>query len=288
MRWQRGTSNPDVIDQRGRRVSGPVALGGGGGIVGVIITIIVLLSSGGSGGGGGFQLPGGLGDALAPAAGPGDGIPAAQDPDKDLKDFSSYVFGNAQDFWQTTFRDSGSEYERAKLVLFSGGVNTGCGSASSAVGPFYCPADERVYLDLSFYRQMEQQLQAPGDFAWAYVIAHEMGHHIQQELGTEREVNEARRSNPDQANALSVKLELQADCYSGVWARTVFQAGDLEEGDIEEAFAAAEAVGDDRLQEQATGTINPDSFTHGTSEQRRRWFDAGYDSGKPESCNTFD
>jgi predicted metalloprotease len=272
MRWQRGTSSPDVIDQRGRRVSGPVALGGGGGIVGVIITLIVLLSSGGEGGAGGF---GGL---QAPAAGPGDAIPASQDPDRDLKDFSSYVFTNTQDFWVKTFADAGQDYGRAKMVLYSGGVSTGCGSASSAVGPFYCPGDQRVYLDLSFYRQMAEQLKAPGDFAWAYVIAHEMGHHVQRQLGTE---------SPRGDNAVSVKVELQADCYAGVWAHTVFKAGDLEDGDIEEAFTAAEAVGDDRLQREATGTINPDSFTHGTSAQRRQWFDAGYESGKPESCDTF-
>jgi predicted metalloprotease len=258
MRWQRGTSNPDVIDQRGRRVSGPIAVGGGGGVLGLIITLIVVLSSGGGGGGSGF----------------GGAIPSDQDPDKDLKDFSTYVFTDTQKFWEHTL---GQRYSHAKMVLYSGGVNTACGSATSAVGPFYCPGDQRVYLDLSFYRQMKEQLRAPGDFAWAYVIAHEMGHHVQRLLGVD---------NPDRSNAASVKIELQADCYAGVWAQTVFQAGDLEQGDIEEAFTAAEAVGDDRLQREATGSVNPDSFTHGTSEQRRRSFTTGYESGTPDACRT--
>ncbi|HEX6387925.1 MAG TPA: neutral zinc metallopeptidase [Solirubrobacteraceae bacterium] len=258
MRWRRGTGSPDVIDQRGGRVSGPVALGGGGGIVGLIITLIVVLSSGGGGGGSGFGGP----------------IPADQDPDRDLKDFSSYVFTDAQRFWEDALGDG---YRRAQMVLYSDAVNTGCGSASSAVGPFYCPADQRVYLDLSFYRQMARRLRAPGDFAWAYVIAHEVAHHVQQERGT-------LRSGGD--NEASVRVELQADCYAGVWAHTVFQAGDLEPGDIDEAFTATEAVGDDRLQREATGSVDPDSFTHGSSEQRRRAFTTGYESGRPEVCET--
>ena len=155
------------------------------------------------------------------------------------------------------------------------------------MGPFYCPADQRVYLDLSFYEEMANQLAAPGDFAWAYVIAHEMGHHVQQQLGTSDEVSRQERESPEDRNELSVRLELQADCYAGVWGSTVFKQGDLQKGDLQEAFNAAEAVGDDRLQRQATGTVNPDTFTHGTSEQRRRWFDAGYDSGDPGACDTF-
>jgi predicted metalloprotease len=169
----------------------------------------------------------------------------------------------------------GCTSDRAKLVLYRNGVQTACGSASSAVGPFYCPGDRRVYLDLSFYRDMERQLQASGDFAWAYVIAHELGHHVQQVLGTSAQVDQIRRTDPDRANEASVRLELQADCYAGVWAHTVFQAGDLEAGDIDEAVNASEAVGDDRLQSQAGRRINPDSFTHGSSAQRHAWFERG-------------
>jgi predicted metalloprotease len=171
-------------------------------------------------------------------------------------------------------------------VLYRGGVNTqGCGSASSAVGPFYCPGDQRVYLDLSFYRDMEQQLGASGDFAWAYVIAHEMGHHVQQQLGTSKQVERVRREDPDRANEASVRLELQADCYAGVWAHGVFDQ--LEPGDIDEAIRASEAVGDDRLQERATGRVDPDSFTHGSAAQRHEWFERGRARGEPADCDTF-
>lgn len=286
MKWTRGAGGGDVIDQRGR--SGPgrgVALGGGTGIVGIIITLIVVLS-GGSTDGGGFGIPGAF-DQRAPAAGPGDAIPASQDPDRDLKDFSAYVFTDAQRFWERTFGTAGQDYAHAKLVLYRDAVSTGCGSATSAVGPFYCPADRRVYLDLSFYGAMTRELRAPGDFAWAYVIAHEMGHHVQEELGTDDRVRDAVRRDGSQANALSVRQELQADCYAGIWARSVYQGGDLEAGDTDEAFTAAEAVGDDRLQREATGTVRPDTFTHGTSAQRHNWFNVGYASGRPEDCDTF-
>jgi uncharacterized protein len=172
------------------------------------------------------------------------------------------------------------------MVVYRGGVRTdGCGAASSAVGPFYCPGDERVYLDLSFYRDMKSQLGASGDFAWAYVIAHEVGHHVQKLTGTSAQVRKLQASEPDQANALSVRLELQADCYAGVWAKAVFDQ--LEQGDLEEAINASQAVGDDRLQRRARGSVDPDSFTHGTSAQRAKWFHAGYDGGQPAACDTF-
>ena len=167
-------------------------------------------------------------------------------------------------------------------------MDTGCGSASSAVGPFYCPADERVYLVPELHGDVRRQLGAGGDFAWAYVIAHEVGHHVQQELGTSDEVRALQREDPDEANELSVRLELQADCYAGVWANTIFEQGEaLERGDVREAVGASEAVGDDRLQARATGSVNPDSFTHGSSAQRRKWFERGYESGEPASCDTF-
>ena len=191
------------------------------------------------------------------------------------------MFDSAQGTWAGVF----DGYRDAKLYLYRSAVRTGCGSASSAVGPFYCPGDERVYLDLSFYRDMKTQLGASGDFAWAYVIAHEVGHHVQKLRGTSDEVRAAQRDDPGAANALSVRLELQADCYAGVWAHAVVK--DLEPGDVEEAITASEAVGDDRLQRRANGSVDPDSFTHGTSAQRARWFETGRKAGEPAACDTF-
>ncbi len=260
----------------------PIGRAGGGlGIVGVLIVLATQILGGGSG----FDIPGGLSGGAPVQSDP---IPAAQDPDRDLKDFSSYVFSDAQDAWTEIFRGEGKSYRRAKLVLFTGGVSTGCGSASSDVGPFYCPPDQRVYLDLSFYGDMKTELGGRGgDFAWAYVIAHETGHHVQELLGTSGDVDAARRDSPDDANALSVRLELQADCYAGVWARSVFEAGDLEKGDVAEALDAASSVGDDRLQRRSGAGVHPESFTHGTSAQRRRWFDTGRENGDPGDCDTF-
>jgi uncharacterized protein len=284
MRWRRGGSDADVIDVRGggggRRGGTALPVGGGVGIVGVIIFLAIQLLGGSSGG---FQIPAGF-DTTTRAPG-GEPIPADQDPERDLRDFSVYVFNDGQATWERTFQAQGRPYERAKLVLYRAGVNTGCGSASSAVGPFYCPADRRVYLDLSFYRDMERQLQAGGDFAWAYVIAHELGHHVQQQLGTMAQVDDIRRSDPERANDASVRLELQADCYAGVWANTVFDQ--LEPGDLDEAIRASEAVGDDRLQQQAGRRVDPDTFTHGSSAQRRAWFERGRARGEPADCDTF-
>ena len=303
MKWNRkkARKSDDVVDIRGASppsrggggtgglpIPGSVAgLGGGAGVVVLIVVIAIQVFGGGGDSGGGFSIDDVLGGG-SPAPGAEDPapLPEDQDPDRELRDFSAYVVTDAQDTWTEIFQQQGREYERAELVLYTQAVRTGgCGSATSAVGPFYCPADQRVYLDLSFYEAMRRQLGAPGDFAWAYVIAHEVGHHIQNLLGTNSEVAELERDNPDDANELSVRLELQADCYSGIWASTVFDQ--LEQGDLDEAFAASEAVGDDRLQEQAGGDVDPDSFTHGTSEQRRRWFEAGYKGGDPGACDTF-
>jgi len=286
MRWRRGASTADVIDVRGgggRRRGGPaLPVGGGLGLVGVLVFIAIQLLGGGSAG---FDVPAGFDTSTrAPS---GEPIPPGQDPEKDLKDFSTYVFNSVQATWERTFSEQGKGYEHAKLVLYRGGVDTGCGSASSAVGPFYCPADHHVYLDLSFERDMERQLQAGGDFAWAYVIAHELGHHVQQQLGTSDQVERIRRSDPDRANDASVRLELQADCYAGVWAQSVFEKGDLQPGDIDEAIRASEAVGDDRLQQQAGRRVNPDTFTHGSAAQRHAWFDRGRERGEPADCDTF-
>jgi predicted metalloprotease len=280
MRWKRGRGRGNVIDMRGGSRGGRgarVAVPGGLGLVGVLVFLAVQLLGGGTA----FSVPTGFDDGTS--APDGQPIPAGQDPERDLRDFSEYVFDNAQTMWAGTL----DGYRDAKLVLFREGVNTGCGSASSAVGPFYCPADQRVYLDLSFYRDMEQQLGASGDFAWAYVIAHEVGHHVQNLAGTSDEVRRLQREDPENANPLSVRLELQADCYAGVWAHSVFEQGDLEEGDVEEAISASEAVGDDRLQRRASGGVNPDSFTHGTSAQRAKWFRAGQSAGEPADCDTF-
>jgi predicted metalloprotease len=285
VRWKRVDSS-DVIDQRagGGMPGGRVALPGGLGVAGVIIFLAIQLLGGGGGSSFGVDDPFGSG-TQAPGGSAPRGIPASEDPERDLKDFSVYVFERTQQAWQKTFAKQGKPYEHAKLVLYRGGVQTGCGSATSAVGPFYCPPDQRVYLDLSFYGDMQNQLHASGDFAWAYVIAHEMGHHVQEQLGTSEQVSQAQRDNPDQRNELSVRLELQADCYAGVWAKTVYK--ELEPGDIEEAMAASRAVGDDRLQKQATGTVRPDTFTHGTSAQRAKWFKQGQQSGNPSDCDTF-
>jgi predicted metalloprotease len=281
----------DVIDDRGGGGGGggglglPIGRAGGGlGITGLLIYLAIQLLSGGGAGGFGVDSP--LSGSGAPAT--SHPIPASQDPDRDLKDFSVYVFHNVQNTWQKILTADGKNYSHAKLVLYRGGVSTSCGSATSAVGPFYCPGDQRVYLDLSFYRDMSTQLGGKGgDFAWAYVIAHEMGHHVQKMLGTSDQVDQARRDKPGDANALSVRLELQADCYAGVWAYTVYRAGDLQKGDVSEALDAASSVGDDRLQRRAGGTVNPDTFTHGTSSQRVRWFNRGRAAGKPGDCDTF-
>ena len=290
MRWRRVNDSPDVIDQRGGgsgfRVPGGARVGvpGGLGLAGLVIVVLIQLLGGG-GDGTSFGVDPRFGDQVqAPA---GEPIPASEDPERDLKDFSVYVFSDTQKMWEDTFSRQGRPYEHAKLVLYRSGVSTGCGNASSAVGPFYCPADRRVYLDLSFYDDMASQLQASGDFAWAYVIAHEMGHHVQQQLGTSDQVRSLQRQHPDDVNELSVRQELQADCYAGVWAQTVFKAGDLEKGDVDEAIRASQAVGDDRLQRRATGSVDPDTFTHGTSEQRSRWFNTGREAGEPGACDTF-
>lgn len=300
MKWNRakGRKDRNVIDARG---SSPRGTGGGGGLpipggvagigggAGIVVLIVVVAIAVFGGGEGGFDLGSAFGTGLqAPGTENPVGIPADEDPQRDLKEFSTFVFNDGQQTWDQIFKGQGGGYRPATLYLYANAVRTdGCGSATSAVGPFYCPADRRVYLDLSFYDDMRRQLGASGDFAWAYVIAHELGHHVQNLRGTNAEVERLSREDPDRANELSVRTELQADCYSGVWAATVFAAGDLEQGDLEEAFNAAEAVGDDRLQRQAGQGVNPDSFTHGSSEQRRHWFDTGYESGDPAHCDTF-
>jgi predicted metalloprotease len=206
-----------------------------------------------------------------------------------LADFVSKVLANTEDTWQELFRRGGKTYREPKLVLFTGAVESACGFAQAAAGPFYCPEDQKVYIDLGFYREMRERFRAPGDFAQAYVIAHEVGHHVQNLLGISEKVQAARaRGSQAQANRLSVRLELQADCFAGVWAHHAEKARHiLEEGDLEEGLRAASAIGDDRLQRQTKGVVVPDSFTHGSSEQRVRWLRVGIETGDVNRCNTF-
>jgi uncharacterized protein len=197
------------------------------------------------------------------------------------------VLGDVEFTWSGIFKRAGRTYERTALVLFDGATQTGCGFGSSQTGPFYCPADRKVYIDLSFFRELRSRFGAPGDFAQAYVIAHEVGHHVQNQLGISDDVRSEQERNPEEANALSIRLELQADCFAGVWAHSAYEANLLEPGDLEEGLGAAVAVGDDRLQRQATGRIDRESWTHGSSEQRTHWFRRGFDGGDPNDCETF-
>ena len=201
--------------------------------------------------------------------------------------FVSFVLDDAQSTWARILQQQGVPYRHAKLVLFRQAINTGCGFAQSESGPFYCPDDEKVYIDLSFYDELKRRFGAPGDFAQAYVLAHEIGHHIQKLLGIESKVQRLMQSNPSERNQLSVRLELQADCFAGIWGHSTEQRKILEAGDVDEAIRAAAAVGDDRLQRAATGQVNPDTFTHGTSAQRSHWFRQGMNSGDISACNTF-
>jgi predicted metalloprotease len=265
--------------------------GGGLGVIGLLLALLfggnVL---GGGGGGGGFNIDttglNGLSpsETVAPGGGRLDGAP---DPDADLKAFMSFVVEDVQQSWQQEFQAAGKSYEQTTLVLFEDGVQTGCGDASSATGPFYCPVDHKVYLDLGFFRELASRFGAPGDFAQANVVAHEFGHHVQNLLGINEQVQRAQQQHPGDANDLSVRLELQADCFAGVWAHSAYQRQELESGDLQEGLDAAAGVGDDRIQKQSTGRIDPESFTHGTSAQRTKWFKTGFDSGEPDRCDTF-
>lgn len=265
---------------------------GGFGLVGTVVILLLglvfgfdpsFLLNGGSVGGPG----GGYVEAPQPRMGTASGPRSGGD--QDLADFVGVVLAETEDVWGDIFAQSGRRYEEPVLVLFSGAVQSACGFAQSAMGPFYCPADRKLYIDLSFYRDLRTRMGAPGDFAQAYVIAHEVGHHVQNLLGVSGDVQAAQRqSSRSDSNALSVRLELQADCFAGIWAFHMAQQGQvLEPGDIDEALNAASAVGDDRLQERATGRITPDSFTHGSSAQRVEWFRRGLESGAPTSCDTF-
>jgi predicted metalloprotease len=280
MRWTMGRRSDNVEDRRGLGLSGGKVKGGGIGLlllalVGMYFGIdpALILNS---------NLEG-EGESAQQSAG------RANPAEDRLADFVSVVLADTEDTWETLFRQAGGVYEKPRLVLFTGEVSSACGFAQAATGPFYCPADRKVYIDLSFYSELKQKLNAPGDFAQAYVIAHEIGHHVQNLLGISRKM-EARRTNtsPVDYNKLSVRLELQADCFAGVWANHAQRMRNiLEPGDIEEALNAASMIGDDNLQKKARGYVVPDSFTHGSSKQRVQWFRQGLNSGDMRQCNTF-
>jgi predicted metalloprotease len=286
MKWRRGTGAGQVEDYRGGggRLGGGIPMGKAGGGLGLIIMVVVLLLSGGlPGGGGSSGLPI---DLPAAPAGPtsGGGQPPASD---DEAQFVQFVVADVQDTWKKIFAEAGQTYEPTTLRLFTSGIQTGCGAASSAVGPFYCPADRHVYIDLGFFRELQSRFGARGDFAQAYVIAHEFGHHVQSLLGVSEDVHRQQQEDPEGANELSVRLELQADCLAGVWGHSANAEGLLEPGDVEEGLNAAAAVGDDRIQQKAGREVDQESWTHGSAEQRMAWFRKGFENGDPSACDTF-
>ena len=276
MRWRGERQSTNIEDRRG--IGGKVAVGGG---LGTILVVIIALLFGAD--------PQQLLEQLP--SNPSSEVQSSRPvnaEEEELKQFVSVVLAKSEDVWQNVFQQNGRQYREPTLVLFTGEVRSACGMAGAAVGPFYCPGDEKVYIDLSFYEELRRRFNAPGDFAQAYVIAHEVGHHVQNLLGISDRVNAMqRRVSQVEANQLSVRLELQADFFAGMFARYVKDQGVLEPGDIEEALRAASAIGDDQIQRRTTGYVVPDSFTHGTSEQRLRWFKKGYDTGDMRQGDTF-
>jgi len=281
VRWEDERRSENVEDERGRSFGGVGMVGGG---IGTIVIVVVALLLGVDPRALLQQLPSGS-DVPAQTQRP---VPSSPEEDK-LKDFVSVVLADTEDTWRELFKASGRQYEDPKLVLFSGAVQSACGFAQAAVGPFYCPADHKVYIDLGFYRELRERFHAPGEFAEAYVIAHEVGHHVQNLLGISDKVHAAQQRGSEQrANALSVRLELQADCLAGVWAYHADRARHiLEAGDVDAGLNAASQIGDDRMQLRARGYVSPDSFTHGSSEQRVRWFKRGLETGSTKACDTF-
>lgn len=285
MKWTPGGTSDDVEDRRDEDSGGGGGFGGFGmphiGILGFIILLILSLV---------FKrnffafLNTGGGAPSAAIHRPNPERNAAQQP---TVQFVSFVLDDAQKTWTQILSEQGVPYRHAKLVLFRNATYSGCGSARAATGPFYCPADEKIYIDLDFYDELKSRFGAPGQFAQAYVLAHELGHHVQKLTGVESRVRRLQQQNPGSGNALSVRMELQADCLAGVWSHSTEQRNLLERGDVESAMGAAAAVGDDRLQRQSTGRISPESFTHGSSAQRTEWFKRGMDAGTIQACNTF-
>lgn len=277
MRWQgrRGSSN--LEDRRGTRY------GRAGGIgIGTILLALVAMYFG--------QDPSVVLQNAQQSAPTGEQVPYEESAEEaQLREFIGVVLADTEETWGQIFSAAGRNYEEPKLVLFSGAVESACGFAQAAVGPFYCPGDHKVYIDLSFYQELQSRFGAPGDFAQAYVVAHEVGHHVQTLLGiSEKNMAARQRASEVEANALSVRQELQADCFAGIWAHNADRSRQLlEQGDIEEGLNAASAIGDDRLQKQTRGYVAPESFTHGSSEQRVRWFKRGFESGDVKTCDTF-
>src|SRR5882757_700422 len=284
MRWTPGGTSDDIEDRRDQDDGGGgggfgfggmhIGLGGGG--VLFILSLVFKQNF--------FALLGG-GTTAPVATTVHRPNPARDEAEKPLVQFVSFVLDDTQKTWEQVLpQQAGVPYRHARLVLFRNHTQSGCGGAESATGPFYCPADERVYIDLGFYDELKRRFGAPGEFAQAYVLAHEIGHHVQNILGIERK---AQQGSMHGASSSSVRLELQADCFAGIWAHSTQQRGLLEKGDVESALGAAAAVGDDRLQKMSSGHVSPDSFTHGTSQQRMSWFSKGLDSGSIDACNTF-
>jgi len=281
MRWTPGGESPNIEDRRGSRGFGMAGAGIGGSIVLLILSLVF-----------GRNFMSGGGDESGPTGGTSGGqvAPPVDQSPAEAKEvqFVSFVLDTAQAAWARILPETmGRPWHDAKLVLFRDATQTGCGIGQAAMGPFYCPLDQKLYIDLSFYNELHNRFGAPGDFAEAYVLAHELGHHVQHLLGTDAAIRRAQQQNPGTANELSVRLELQADCYAGVWAHETQRENILDPGDIEEGMNAAAAVGDDRIQRQTTGSVNQDSFTDGSSAQRVAWFRRGVDKGDPNDCNTF-
>ena len=277
MQWRGREGSTNVEDRRGMGM-GRMGLPLGGGIGGIVLLLVLSALTGTNP----LDMIGGV---SGPAEEVGSGGPPANDPQSE---FIRVVLGDTESTFNQVFSDRGANYEEPTLVLFTDATQSACGVGQAAMGPFYCPADRKVYLDLSFFRELDQRFGAPGDFAQAYVVAHEVGHHIQTLSGLSQRVSQARQQAGEaEANALSVRQELQADCYAGVWGHYAAQKGLLDPGDVEEGLRAAAAIGDDQLQRQAQGRVSPESFTHGSSEQRVTWLKRGLESGRLESCDTF-
>jgi hypothetical protein len=274
MRWEGRSRSRNVEDRRGRGMALPL----GGGIGGVVLLVLFAVMTGSDPTELLTMLPA---DPMVESG----GAPPADDPQAR---FISVVLADTEEAWNAVFAQAGRTYEPPTLVLFTGATQSACGVGQAAMGPFYCPADRKVYLDLSFFRELDQQFGAPGDFAQAYVVAHEVGHHIQTLTGLSERVAQARqRAGEAESNALSVRQELQADCYAGIWGHLAARKGLLEPGDVEEGLAAAAAIGDDRLQRQAQGRVAPESFTHGSSADRVAWLRRGMETGRLDACETF-
>lgn len=279
MRWTPGGRSEDLEDRRNQGGGiGGIHIGIGGFLILLILSMVFKRDF--------FSLVGG-GQAISPGTTTTQVDPARDAREEPLVEFVSFVLDDNQKTWANILQAQGMTYQHAKLVLFRDYTQSGCGAAESATGPFYCPADQKVYIDLGFYDELQRRFGAPGQFAQAYVLSHEIGHHIQNLLGTERKVRSLRQTNPGATNALSVRMELQADCFAGIWAESTQQRSLLEAGDVESAMGAAAAVGDDRLQKMATGHVSPETFTHGSSEQRMQWFQRGMTGGTIDSCDTF-